>query len=436
VWWFHGQPLVINDEQHYTAIAANLALHGEFGHAPGQLTSLRPPLYPALVAGIYAICGHQNHDAVRVVQSMLGLATVALVYWLARGMFGTTTAVWAAGLTCFYPSLVGTSCLLLTETLFTFLVVLFVALVATWLQTRALASLIGIGLVLGLASLTRSVLWLFPPFLMLFLVIAMRGVRWPRRLALAALPVAVFALTIAPWAVRNTRLQQTFITVDVMGGRNFMMGNYEYTPLYRAWDAISVSGERSWDSMLARAEPTYRQTTQGQRDKLALRYGLRYALANPGQTLHRTIVKFCNFWQLERELVAGASRGSWGVTNQAVVLGLGIAIVGAYVAAMVAGIFGFLLTRPHIAGMGGFTLLLIGFVCLIHSAVFGHSRYHLPLMPVVLVYAASAIVHRREIWESRKQPAFHLASALCLLLVAMWVSELWFVEAGRLAELF
>jgi 4-amino-4-deoxy-L-arabinose transferase-like glycosyltransferase len=435
VWWFHGQPLYIDDERHYTLLATNLVLHGEFAYQPGRLTSLRPPLYPALVAGVYSLFGLDNHDAVRVVQAILGLATVALTYYLALHMYAATTATWAAGLVCFYPSLVGTTCLILTETLFTFLVVLFATLVAMWLQSRSLACLVAMGTVLGLAALTRSVLWLFPPFLVFFLVVMMRDQRWSRRFALAAIPLAAFAATLAPWAIRNTRLQRTFVAVDVMGGRNFMMGNYEYTPLYRAWDAISMADDRAWDSVLARAEPTYPQTTQGQRDKLALRYGLRYVFANPGQTLHRTIVKFCNFWQLERELVASVSRGNWGVGHRSVVLGLGFVIVGAYVAAMIAGIFGFVLTRPRISGMSGFVFLLIAFVCLVHSVVFGHSRYHLPLIPLLIIYAAAAIVQWREIWDRRTQKAFWLASAACLLLAGIWGWELIFVETSRLAEL-
>ena len=435
VGWFHGEPLSIDDEHSYTRIAANLALYGEFGYRPGFPTSLRPPLYPALVAGVYSIFGTDNHDAVRILQAIFGLATAALSYHLAKRMYGELTGLWAAALVCFYPSLVGMTCLVLTETLFTFLVVLFATLVAVWLDSRSLACLTAMGIVLGLASLTRSVLWLFPPFLAVFLILMTRGQRWPRRLALAAIPLAAFAATLAPWAIRNTRLQRTFVAVDVMGGRNFMMGNYEYTPLYRAWDAISISGERSWDSILSRSAPNIGPTTQGQRDKLALRYGLRYALANPGQTLQRTIVKFCNFWQLERELVASVSRGNWGVKNHAFVLGLGFVIVGAYVAAMIAGIFGFALTRPRIRGMSGFMILLVAFVCLVHAAVFGHSRYHLPLVPLVLVYAAAAVVQWREIWDRRKEPAFWLAFGACLLLGGIWTWELVVVEAGRLAEL-
>src|SRR5262249_33527701 len=142
------------------------------------------------------------------------------------------------------------------------------------------------GILLGLAALCRSVLWLFPPVLALFLLFF-----WPerlgRRLLAMATVVLAFCVTGAPWAVRNTQLEKTFTAIDSMGGRNFMMGNYQYTPLFRAWEAIGQEGERSWQYELAQAHEGFLHTTQGQRDKLAMRAGIRFVLANPGLTFKR-----------------------------------------------------------------------------------------------------------------------------------------------------
>ena len=38
----------------------------------------------------------------------------------------------------------------------------------------------------------------------------------------------------------------TVTIVDTMGGMNLRMGNYEYTPDDRMWDAVSLQGEKSW----------------------------------------------------------------------------------------------------------------------------------------------------------------------------------------------
>src|SRR5204863_5976985 len=73
------------------------------------------------------------------------------------------------------------------------------------------------GATLALAALTRSVLWPLPVVLCPLLVMCMRG-SYSSRLGLAALLFVVYASVLAPWAVRNTRLQGVVTIVDTMGG--------------------------------------------------------------------------------------------------------------------------------------------------------------------------------------------------------------------------
>jgi hypothetical protein len=70
-------------------------------------------------------------------------------------------------------------------------------------------------------------------------------------------------------------------------------------------------------------------------------------------------------------------------------------------------------------------LLLSGifFTCLIHSVAFAHSRYHLPLIPILLVYAAKALVHWKAVWAKKSSWQFGLAAVCCLVLVASWIRE-------------
>src|SRR5262245_10385335 len=55
--WFHDVGVRIADEKDYNTLATVLVDHGEFAFSPGTPTSLRPPLYPAVVAGIYRVAG-------------------------------------------------------------------------------------------------------------------------------------------------------------------------------------------------------------------------------------------------------------------------------------------------------------------------------------------------------------------------------------------
>ena len=436
--WLADRPLRIADELDYQTLALSIVENGEYSLDGRTPTSLRPPLYPAAVAGVYAVFGSENRYAVWGLQALLSLGTVVLVYRLGSELFSPRAGLWAAGLTCFYPSWLGYTYLLLSETLFTFLLCGACLAFVLGLRRGLLGAAACCGLLFAVAALTRSVVWLFPPVLGAFMLLAWPG-NFGRRLAAAALMGAAFAVTLAPWTIRNTRLQQTLTTVDVMGGRNFMMGNYEHTPLFRAWDAISIGNnakdeEKRWINVLHSESPWPAGTTQGQLDKLALRAGLRFVADHPGLTAERDAIKLLNFWQLERELIAGAAAGFFGVLSKPAILAIAAAICMSYAAAMFTGIFGALLVPPANWRANWFLLLLIAYVCGMHALTFGHSRYHLPLMPLVLLYSGAAVVRAADIWRQRRSPRFIIASLLCAGLAASWVFEIAVVDSQRVKD--
>jgi 4-amino-4-deoxy-L-arabinose transferase-like glycosyltransferase len=424
VGWLAGMPLFVADERDYDGLATHLAATGEYAYQSGVPTSLRPPLYPALVAGVYRLAGPQSHTLVRLIQALLGTLTAGLVWQLGRRLYDEQTGLAAAAIVALYPSLIAATGLILTETLFTFLLVAGVVLLVEYRWRGEWGWLAAGSGVLALAALTRSVLWLFPPILLSWVALAGPSPRWAVRLGHAAVAAAAFGLVLLPWTIRNTLLHKTFVTVDVMGGRNFMMGNYEYTPLDRPWDAISMEGERAWHHVLLASYPDRRPRTQGQLDKLALRYGLDYVRRHPLQTLVRDVAKFFHFWQLEREVVAGLARGWWGGLPRWAVLAAAVMIVGSYVLVLLSGVWGALRVGGRCPAGVVLLWLIIGFICGIHTLVFGHSRYHLPLMPLIGVFAGAAWVHWREVLDLRwGRWSWGLAVGLCGLLAAGWAVE-------------
>lgn len=419
---FEGAPLHVWDERDYNALAVNLAEHGQFAFTPGRPISLRPPLYPAVVSAVYRASGFEDFQAVRLLQVGLGLLTVALLYGLGSEVYSRRVGLWAAGLYGFYPSMLAYDHLLLTEVQFTALLVASCYGLARALRVGSFGWLALSGVLLGLAALTRSILWPSPVVLGAFLLGAWPGAIRGRLLAAGVL-AATFSATLAPWAIRNQRLERTFMTVDCMGGRNFMMGNYEYTPMFRAWDAISVEGPRSWHRVLAESDPGSTSVTQGQKDKRALRRGLAFVLENPGLTLKRDVVKFCNFWGLERELIAGAARGHFGRPSLPRLGALALVILGGYTFALISGLFGAILAPSPDRRHHALLLLVVAYICGMHTLTFAHSRYHLPVMPLVLLYSAAAIVHARPLWARRRGWAFRMACGLALALLLVWASE-------------
>lgn len=426
----YGNQPMRHDETDYNTLAVNLVEHHEFALTRGVPTSLRPPLYPVLVAGIYELFGTENWRAVRIVQALMSLITVCIAFRLGSNAYSREVGLLAAGVMCFYPSLLWYNNLLLTEVLCIFLLSAALLAISRALQDSSLWPWAGVGVLIGLTALTRSVFWLLPLVLTVYLI-AVGPWRIGRRIASAVTMLTAFCLALAPWSVRNSALQQTFVAVDVMAGRNLMMGNYEYTPKYRAWDAISNAGETSWNQVLFSKSLVPPGTTQGQLDKIAMRYGIKYVFTHPLETCERMLVKLVNFWQLEREAIKGSKEGDFGSAARLAWLPMALWITACYIATVFLATFGILLSPPANWRLHVVFVLLIALVCGLHTITFAHSRYHLPLLPVLSIYAGAAVARFYDILQRRRSWQFIAACFVCLALTLSWVWELFWVDPGR-----
>jgi hypothetical protein len=104
--------------------------------------------------------------------------------------------------------------------------------------------------------------------------------------------------------------------------------------------------------------------------------------------------------------------------------------MGTYAVTILLGVFGAALVPPKSWAMHACLLLLVAFVTALHCVAFAHSRYHLPLMPIVMIYAAAAWVHRRAIIGNWRRWPFAAAAIVSLILATSWVVDIAF-EAGR-----
>jgi 4-amino-4-deoxy-L-arabinose transferase-like glycosyltransferase len=422
----------IVDEQQYSQIAASIVAGDGFARAPGQPTSLRPPLYPALLAAIWSVAGTRNFQVVRAFQVLLALATTAVVYLLGARMYDDRIGRYAAAMTWLYPSLVFFNFLILTETLFTFLLVTFVLLAVSLVQAPRSSTALGCGIVLGLAALTRSVLWPVPLVLCPLLLVMIPG-PVARRMALPLVVFAGYAMVVAPWAIRNTRLQGVFTVVDTMGGMDLRMGNYEYTPDTRMWDAVALRGPQSWVRGVTPDEPGG-LITEGRKDKWAQSQALEYMRRHPGVTARRALIKFADFWGIEREFVAGVEHGLFKPPQWLQILG-SAAVVGAFLAVCLLGAAGLWLTPPADRRLYVLTLLPIVLIVGVHTIVFGHSRYHLPLVPILALYAAGLVGGIRTSIPSAHRIRLAGAVATIAVLLSIWIRQVAFVDAHFIRDM-
>lgn len=452
-------PLQIVDEQHYNGMAQYFAQSGNFGTEVGTnviLSSIRPPMYVWTVAGFYKVFGTENpsvvHLSVRIFQVLISLLTAWLVYRIALKAFkNETTALIGAGLFCFYPSMVMQNFMILTETEFTFFLVLTLYFAVNLFpdanggtdesgesrpltfKTAALNAAF-CGLFLGLGALTRSILWLAIPCVFLYILLFQKS-RWTIRLTSAVVALLVSSSVIAPWIVRNTKLQKTLTAIDCMSGRNLMMGNYEYTPLYRAWDAIHQEGEKNWYSVLRTKYENVDPMTQGQKDKLAGKYAKEFMMLHPGLTLQRFGMKALCFWQLERSTAAlfahGAVEGISSEDSKQLSILVAVVIMTYYALVFTTAVFGAFFAPPKSWRVHLLFLCVVVLFWGVHSLVFAHSRYHLPLTPLLCLYSAAYVTYVTEngFDFTRRQIPSLIASILIVgTFVGFWTLEtLWYL---------
>jgi 4-amino-4-deoxy-L-arabinose transferase-like glycosyltransferase len=224
----------VNDPHNYDVHARSIAAgHGfaRIGSGPSGQTAFRPPGYPYLLAGVYAVTGVEHakpetrYRAGRVANAFVGTAIVALIGVLSMQLFGRRVALVAMALGAVYLPLILVGGTLMSEPLFTAL--LLGALAAAVHHRRSahryrwalIAGVLG-----GLAILTRpnAAILLAP------LVIAVWDARprWSwRAVAPPAALVAVALATVSPWTIRNAVVFHSFVPVTTQLG-SALAGTY------------------------------------------------------------------------------------------------------------------------------------------------------------------------------------------------------------------
>jgi 4-amino-4-deoxy-L-arabinose transferase-like glycosyltransferase len=165
---------------------------GTFGFVPGEPSAWTQPLYAFFLVPFY-----WSWWAIGLAQFAVAVAVALLVYETGRRFVSPGAGLIAAVVATLNPYLVWHDVHVNREILDTFLAaaIVLLSLLAVQRRTKATAALLG--LALGLAILGNTRLLFLP------LVVAAYLVWETRAFAGAAVVIAVAALTLVPWVVRN-----------------------------------------------------------------------------------------------------------------------------------------------------------------------------------------------------------------------------------------
>jgi 4-amino-4-deoxy-L-arabinose transferase-like glycosyltransferase len=398
----HERPL-FSDEVDYDHLGSTIAATGAYSDE-GRPTAYRPIGYPALIAGVYAVMGHHPW-VVHVAQAALG-GVSAILLWLLAG--GGRAGLWASGVWALYPSSILYADLLLPETVFTALLLAGALLAARGaFGSRRLSFLLGA--TVGALALLKPMALL----LLLGLPLAARVERIrPTHFVLLALGTL---LVIGPWLFRNW-IVIGYPTPATSVGANLLIGNNPY--------ATGGYSERVPLYMIPRDE------AEGERDAGEIANALGYIANEPFQFVRNGLGKMAHLFGSEGGMIVWGFHRSPGDPSaplrqkyRSLPLWLHAVVSGPYVLAILIGTLG-LFAYPR-GPTRAYFFAILGASLATYFVFYGGGRYHFPLMPFFVLFAADVLAGRRTLGPSR--PGWKTYVAIAVIwegLLGVWISEL------------
>ncbi len=377
-----GEGLIFPDAAIYDSIARNWLAGKGFREDSGRQAS-RAPGYPVFLAACHSI-GLQRPQGIYLVQAIADSAMCVLLALLGRRLYGDTAGIVAGCIAAVYPFFIYFTGLLLAETLFTLglvalMLLLFECADALEKSTpRALLVSAVAGVLLGLLVLLRSSLLLFPLFL-LPIWLARRGHRLGAMAAWGTM-IAAMALVMLPWIVRNYGIFGRFIPTTLQVGESLYEANSPCADGGPMMDRIDWVKERGGRPM-----------GEYENNQFFKNAALRYIREHPGRFCALAVEKFARFWN---------PLPNYGPYRRP----LGIAVsICAWAPIILLAFVGILKRKREIALL---LLLLspVAYFTLLHMVFVGSVRYRTPVMPFVILLAASGAESVRA-WRRRSAPA-------------------------------
>jgi 4-amino-4-deoxy-L-arabinose transferase-like glycosyltransferase len=380
------QPLPDDDAYRYDFTARALAAGQGYIHLNGLPTAFWPPGYPFLLAFAYKLFGAGVTTA-QLLNVLLGTATVGLVYLIGRRTVGERAALVASAIVAAFPSLIFYTAVTLSETTFTFLILLSVYLLMreadperTDAGGRNLRLLFISGLVIGFATLVRGQAFLLPLVLVPFWLRA-GFVRPEITDKLVALALAI-GLVVAPWTIRNAAEMGAPVLISTNAGVDFWIGHH---------DGATGRGQMADELFAGRPglDSTEREVAV---NADGFREGVGFVLTHPLDEAVLPVKKL--FWLYSHDAEAllwnEAHGGQPFLSNAEEFFLLGAANGYYYI---VMGFFLLGAARWFSWREPGRLLLisLVAYWTLVHVVFFGDPRFHAPIMPVIALLAAMPV---------------------------------------------
>lgn len=382
----------LHDSQTYQTIALNIIYKHCYCYFPHLPTVDRAPLWPLVIAAVYALKG--PHDInVRLVLSVIGAATCVLIYLFARDLFGNRIGSIAGLAATIYPFLFIYDGWLYSESLYTFLLFAFCYTLYRLQRSPNRPLMIVSGILLGLVSLTRPngllILGLFIAWALFIGLIKMQS--WRMVIQSIVIISLVALVLIAPWTIRNYRVTHMLVPIatgdgkvlvgaynDTIANPNFQQGQYLGT-----W----LKPEESVPALFQQFPATCSGACEVTRDAAYKGAALQWIESHPNKLPLLLGIHAANMWQLtstEADLPLNRFPDRSNVQFVVALTTIFTPIVFALAA------LGLLLTMKRWRELL-FLYSMIALTLVQSVALYGFARFRAPIEPILLVLAAGAL---------------------------------------------
>ena len=254
-----------DDSHAYFGLAKAIYEEGSFGGPSFHDSSDWSPGAPWLYAAAFAVTGGAREGTARIVEALLGLATILVVFALGERLgraasrpgskeLGSAVGLLSAFAVAVYPPFIHSTGELMSEPP---AMLLLPAAILAWLwaadagaERHPLARWLVPGVLFGALAMFR------PEYLLVGIAFALltairivleRG--WKRALATAAIFLAAMIVLILPWTVRNYVVLERVVPISTGGGKALYVGTFlpadgEYQRvkaiLYERYDHVSL----------------------------------------------------------------------------------------------------------------------------------------------------------------------------------------------------
>ena len=369
--------LIEGDANGYWELGQHIAAGEDYAiHQPPRYV-LRTPGFPLLLAASIRVFG-DSIFAATLVMAAVGTGCCWLTWCLARRLYNETTALWALLLVAVSPLQIGSNVQILSETWFSFGLLVCLLALARLLRQEPTASCARIalvnGILTGLTTLIRPG-WLLWTGLSSLLVILFGQMKYTRKVLCAVLICAGCFIALLPWAWRNHNVTGHWVFTSLWSGPSLYDGLHEGAT--GASDMAFVDDEKVFATMSEfDANANYKQRA------------IDFARSNPRRAIQLAFLKAGRYLSPFLN-AAGFSFAPFSILCASWYFCFSLLILA-----------GLIIPRGNISSAGLLAGPFLQFL-LVHMVFVGSIRYRLPVEFPLSILAANGFVMLRQRWKQQ-----------------------------------